>query len=106
MAVDKVQRTAASSLRRRRLALRDPRELLELAAEAALVRATREHPGRDRRDPAHRLKLLGDSRPVAIRSERGARPTAEEPAAEARDKASRRIYLEDLGRALHWTEVD
>ena len=44
----------------RRLAFGDPRELLELAPEAALVRAAREDPRGDRRDEPDRLEVLRD----------------------------------------------
>ncbi len=49
-----------------RPAFGDPAELLELAAEAALVGAAREQPRRDGQDPSDRLELLRDARPVTL----------------------------------------
>jgi len=92
--------------RLQRFAFGDPAELLELAAEAALVGATREQPGRDCRDPSDRLELLRDTRPVAVGLERRARLATQDPAAEPGRETAGRLSFKDRRRALDRPEVD
>jgi hypothetical protein len=86
--------------------LSDPAELLQLAAEAALIRATRKDPRRDRRNHANRLEFLGEAGARAGVLERCGRPATQDPVAELRGEPSGSLGLDDLRWATHRPEVD
>ena len=100
------RRRVRSSVRVR-LTLDEPGEFLELTAEAALDRSRARRPMTIRRRSNRPSRTSGSTRvPSPSGSNVGARPAAEHNAAEPGGEASWTLDLEDLGGALHRTEVD
>src|SRR4029079_18393146 len=85
--------------------LGDSCEVLELALEAALVRAAREDARRDGRDDASRAERLLEASPVAVRREGRLVLALEEPAPELRPDPTRAFRVEHEGRAPHPAEI-